>query len=146
LRAKYAEVFGETTNGRHMEWIIKRIGWRMQANAEGGLTERARRRAAELANDADLRVTPPRELNGASTGVGAAADRVALNGDDRLPAPGTVITREYKGGTVEAKVLREGFEFEGEVYQSLSAVAKAATGSHWNGYHFFGLSKKGAGR
>ena len=53
LRAKYAVVFGEQTNGRHKQWLIKRIAWRMQANAEGDLSERARRRAMELANDAD---------------------------------------------------------------------------------------------
>ena len=43
-------------------------------------------------------------------------------------------------------MLRNGFEFEGDIYKSLSAVAKAITGTHWNGYHFFGLRKKGAGR
>ena len=61
LRAKYGEVFGEPTRSRHKEYLIKRIAWRIQANAEGGLSERARQRAMELANDADLRVTPPRE-------------------------------------------------------------------------------------
>ena len=59
LRRSYAEVFGETTNGRHKEWLIKRIIYRLQALAEGDLSERARRRAAELANDADLRRRPP---------------------------------------------------------------------------------------
>lgn len=60
LRSKYADVFGEQTNGRHKEWLIKRIAWRIQANAEGDLSERARRRAMELSNDADIRMTPPR--------------------------------------------------------------------------------------
>ena len=49
LRRKYAEVFGERTNGRHKQWLVKRIAWRMQANAEGDLSERARQRALELA-------------------------------------------------------------------------------------------------
>ena len=61
LRDKYAEVFGEATRSRHKQYLIKRIAWRMQANAEGGLSERALQRAMELANDADLRVTAPRE-------------------------------------------------------------------------------------
>jgi hypothetical protein len=61
LRAKFAEAFGEPTNGRHKQWLIKRIAWRLQANAEGDLSERALRRAMELANDAELRVTAPRE-------------------------------------------------------------------------------------
>ena len=47
LRARYAEVFGETTNGRHKDWLVKRIVRRLQALAEGDLSERARRRAAE---------------------------------------------------------------------------------------------------
>ncbi len=49
-------------------------------------------------------------------------------GDDRLPLPGTVITREYKGQTLEVTVLDRGFEHDGETYRTLSAVAKAITG------------------
>ena len=60
----------------------------------------------------------------------------------RMPPPGTIITREYKGQTLQVKVLPQGFEFEGEVYKSLSAVAKAITGQHCNGYHFFRLGKE----
>lgn len=67
---------------------------------------------------------------------------LAVKGDDRLPPPGTIITREYKGGTLQVKMLPAGFEFEGEVYKSLSAVAKAITGQHCNGYHFFRLGKE----
>ena len=59
LRSRYADVFGETTNTRHKDWLVKRVIWRMQALAEGDLSERARQRAAELANDADLRCRPP---------------------------------------------------------------------------------------
>ena len=50
-----------------------------------------------------------------------------------------MLTRTYRGRRVEAKVLPQGFEYEGQVYRSLSAVAKAVTGSHWNGLLFFGL-------
>ena len=55
----------------------------------------------------------------------------------RLPIAGSIITRSYKGRTLEVKVLPQGFEFEGEVHRSLSAVAKTITGSHCNGYLFF---------
>lgn len=143
LRARYAEVFGEQTNGRHKQWLIKRIAWRMQANAEGDLSERARQRAMELANDADLRVTAPRQPKPAPD-----ADRrttttaTTVRPSDNL-LPGTVLKREYKGRTVRVKVLADGFEYEGERYKSLTAVAKAVTGKHWNGYHFFNLRKKG---
>ncbi len=57
---------------------------------------------------------------------------------------GTVITRPYKGKTVQVKVLVDGFEYEGVVIGSLSAVAKKITGSHCNGYHFFRLGQRGA--
>jgi hypothetical protein len=60
LQTKFAEVFGEATRGRNKQWLIKRIAWRLQANQEGGLSERALRRADELANDADLRLTAPK--------------------------------------------------------------------------------------
>ncbi len=55
LRSRYTEVFGETTNARHKNWLVKRIIWRIQDLAESDISERARDRAAELANDADLR-------------------------------------------------------------------------------------------
>ena len=59
LRSRYAEVFGETTNTRHKDWLVKHIIWRMHTPAEGDLSERTRRWAEELANDADLRYRPP---------------------------------------------------------------------------------------
>ena len=143
LRAKYAEVFGERTNGRHKEWLIKRIAWRMQANAEGDLSERARRRAMELANDADLRMTPPRQPKPAPDAderTSTVATKIAA-GTDLMP--GTVVKREYKGRTIRVTVLDDGFECEGERYKSLTAVVKAITGKHWNGFHFFGLRQQG---
>jgi hypothetical protein len=59
LRQKYADVFGEATNAGHKDWLVKRVAWRLQAKAEGGLSERAYRRAEELANEADLRLSRP---------------------------------------------------------------------------------------
>jgi hypothetical protein len=83
--------------------------------------ERTRRRAAELACDADLRMNPPL-LKTATDAEEAAPTRVLrFQSDDRLPLPGTVITRAYKGEQLQVKVLPHGFEFEGEVYKLLSA-------------------------
>lgn len=59
LRQQYAEVFGEATNASNKDWLIKRIAWRMQSNIEGDISKRARDRALEIANDADLRMPPP---------------------------------------------------------------------------------------
>ena len=143
LRAKYAEVFGEPTNGRHKQWLIKRIAWRMQANVEGDLSERARRRAMELANDADIRMMPPREKK-PSTESAAHTRTVATQVQPgTVLMPGTVLTRDYKGRTIRVTVLTDGFEWEGDRYKSLTAVAQAVTGKHWNGFHFFGLRQNG---
>ena len=140
LHMRYGEVFGEQPRSRHRVWLIRRIAWRIQAAKEGGISERARRRALELANEADLRVTAPRGL---SVKTEAAHTRGSEpSSDQRLPMAGTQLTRQYKGRTVVVNVLSDGFEFEGRVLPSLSAVAKAVTGSHWNGFHFFGLSKQ----
>ena len=60
--------------------------------------------------------------------------------DPRLPPPGTCLELEYKGRRVIAKVLVDGFEFDGEIYRSLSAIAQEATGTKWNGFLFFNLT------
>jgi hypothetical protein len=146
LRRKYAEVFGEESRSRHKAFLVKRIAWRMQANADGGLSERARQRAEELANEADLRVQAPRRAPAADSAGTVDVGAVSCRTDDRLPMEGSVLTREYRGRVVCVTVLADGrFELDGEVYKSLSAVTRAITGSHWNGYYFFGLRKaKGA--
>ena len=132
LRQRFAELFGEATQASNRTWLVKRIAWRMQALAEGDLSERARRRAAELARDADLRLNPPPSKATATEPVTVPAPV-----DHRLPPPGTILTRPYKGQLVQVHVLTDGFAYAGRVFPSLSAVAKAITGSHCNGYHFF---------
>ena len=62
LRRKYHELFGEQAKSSHNKFLFRRIAWRLQANAEGGLSDRARRRAAEIADDSDLRTRAAREL------------------------------------------------------------------------------------
>jgi hypothetical protein len=143
LRARYVEVFGEETNAQNKAWLVKRIAWRMQALQEGDLSERARRRAAELARDADLRLNPPSIKAGHVPAQQVQIHVLELDQDDRLPPPGTVVTRKYKGNVLQVKVLPHGFEYDGAVYASLSAVAKAITGSHCNGYLFFRLRGRG---
>jgi hypothetical protein len=136
LRQRFAELFGEATAASNRTWLVKRIVWRLQALAEGDLSERARRRAAELARDADLRMNPPRRQTTATTAAPQPAP-LAAPVDHRLPPPGTILARPYKGQLLHVQVLTEGFAYAGNVYPSLSAVAKAITGTHTNGYHFF---------
>ncbi len=137
LAQRYEEVTGEPCRSRHKQYLVRRVAWMLQANAEGGLSERARRRAEELANVADVRVTPPRAPRVGATVAKPA--RFVADHDPRLPPPGNWVERPYKGRLVRVLVLADGFEFEGERYRSLSAIAKAVTGSHVNGFHFFRL-------
>jgi hypothetical protein len=144
LRARYAQVFGEETPVASKAWLVKRIIWGLQALAEGDLSERGRLRAAELAQDANLRLFPPREKRAASN---SARKNRKGNGsiESPLPLPGTILTRWYKGKMLCIQVLRHGFEYDGQIYKSLSAVAKAITGSHTSGFLFFRRSLAGKG-
>src|SRR3954451_14669905 len=85
LRDRYAEVFAETTNANNRVWLVKKIAWRQQALAEGDLSERARQRAAELANDAALRATPPKSM---PLPVPVETSPPRPQADDRLPPHG----------------------------------------------------------
>lgn len=140
LCERYAELFGEQTRSRHRTYLIRKIAWKLQALAEGGLTERAQRRAEELARGSELRVMPPKTNDVAGSSL--VLKHVVPTTDPRLPAEGTMLVRKYKGRTLQVRVLHEGFEFEGQRYASLSAVAKVITGSHVNGFRFFGLEGK----
>jgi hypothetical protein len=145
LLARYAELFGEVVwkTGNRV-WLVKRIAWRLQALDEGDLSERARRRAAELANDADLRLSPPRPYKPRPAAiVQAGPTRRAAKRDTLHLRPGTVLARKYRGEMLEVRVLADGFAFEGTTYASLSAVAKAITGAHCSGHRFFRLTPKG---
>jgi hypothetical protein len=146
LREKYLDVFGEETRSYHKEFLRKRIAWRIQVLAEGDLTERARRRAEELADDADLRIRTPRDpvkSGFAEVRARTSISHIPPSRDPRLPLPGTLLARDFKGRDIVVKVLDNGFEFEGRRYKSLSAIAKEVTGSKWNGFLFFGLADGG---
>ncbi len=137
LRAYHLRFFHEPTASRHKTWLVRRIAWRLQADAEGGLSERAITRAAELAKEAEIRVTAPRvasKLDAAKTKV------IALppNRNAGL-APGTHLSRDWRGKRIFVTVLPDGFDYEGTVYRSLSAIARTITGTQWNGFVFFGL-------
>ena len=131
LRARYRELFGEESGSRNRQFLFRRVAWRMQALAEGGLSERAKQRALEIANDADLRMQAPKGYRHFVEASGT---------DSRLPESGTVLRRTFKDRHVEVKVLDSGFEFEGRTYPSLSAIASRVAGCRWHGFAFFGLN------
>ena len=142
LRERYRELFGEEPRSWHRQWLFRRCGWRLQMLAEGDLSDRARRRAQELARDVDLRVRPPAgtDMPPPARRVRPAKVHVPRKRDARLPMPGAKLMRPYKGHVYEVEVRGKGFLYDGEVYRSLSAIAYAISGCHWNGYLFFNIA------
>ena len=66
LKKRYRELFGEESKSSNKQFLFRRIAYRLQANAEGDLNERARRRAADIADDRDLRVRAPKGIRGST--------------------------------------------------------------------------------
>jgi Protein of unknown function (DUF2924) len=61
---------------------------------------------------------------------------------DERPIAGTTLIREHRGVPHHVTVLQDGYEWQGRPYQSLSAIARAITGTRWNGWVFFGLKNR----
>jgi hypothetical protein len=89
LKVRYLEVFGEASRSNHKQFLVRRIAWRLQALAEGNLSERARERALSLARDADLRLRAPQGSSGMATTGGRHRDA-------RVPAPATILRRAFR--------------------------------------------------
>jgi hypothetical protein len=145
LRVKWEELFGKPTDQRNKQYLIKRIAWELQRRHFGGdLSPDAKARLHELQEE--FRTTPPSQWF-----RGSRANRAPAPSSTKQPAPvraakapkvGTVLARDYKGTRVTVTVVDGGFQYAGEIYRSLSAVAKAITASHCSGVAFFGLTRK----
>src|SRR5580658_1223420 len=111
LRAKYRELFGEETRSSNKQFLFRRIAWRLQARVEGDLSDRARQRALEIADDADLRIRAPEGffLESGPGDTASLLDRERSRRDWRLPVPGTLLTRQYENRRIVVKVLEDGF-------------------------------------
>ena len=141
LREKWAEIFGEETHQRHRTYLWKRLAWKIQGDHYAGLTEEERAKVERHRDE--IRRTPPDQwFPGARHSRGFRRPTTPTH-DRRLPPPGSAINRMYKGREIVVTVREDGFEHRGHMYRSLSAVAKTITGTNWNGYTFFGLSKEG---
>ena len=139
LRKKWQELYGEEPRVRNRVWLWRRLAWQIQANAYGGLSDRALKRLEELMPDAELALRNPRGFRNEK--APASSDHQVR--DKRIPPVGTVLLRRYKDQSIAVTILEDGFEWEGRQHRSLSAVAKEVTGSHWNGLRFFNLHRKG---
>ena len=142
LKTLYGELFGEASPSSNQVHLYRRLAWRLQALAEGDLSERARERAAELARDADLRRRAPRKFWEQATEAETREKTQSNLRDSRLPPPGTELTRQYQGELIRVKVAPNGFEYQGKRYASLSAIASKVTGMRWNGFSFFRLKRE----
>lgn len=138
LAERFEQLSGHPPHTRNRNYLRRRVAWLIQGEFYGeSLSEAARQRAHEIARLSDLRLTPP--VPAASRTV-----RRELQGtrDPKLPPPGTVLVRAYQGREVKVVVLDSGFEHDGIVYRSLSAIANKVTGTHCSGPRFFGLSER----
>jgi hypothetical protein len=144
LREKYQHLFGDQSRSSNKQYLFRRIAWRLQANAEGGLSERACHRAVQIADEADLRTRAPKGFLSAQVPASATStiDHSQPQRDARLPASGSLLTRRLNDRQIVVKVLADGFEFESRHYRSLSAIAREVTGTRWNGLLFFGLTER----
>ena len=140
LRAKHLELFGTESRTKNKAFLQKKLAWRFQERAEGGLSAEARARITELA-PAQLPVRTEQKRRAAkSVPVQAGSTNVLKPArDTRLPVVGTVLQREYQGVIHEVEILAQGFRHRGHLHRSLSAIAKRITGTNWNGFLFFGL-------
>lgn len=137
LQRKHKELSGgqEATSDSKV-YLIRRIAYRLQEFKYGGLSEKAQKRLTELINTYD-------PVNNKAFRPKIVMETQAMKKyrirDRRLPIPGSIIIKEYKGKDMQVKVLETGFEYNGKIYKNLTAIAKEITGSHWNGYLFFNL-------
>ena len=130
LVKKYEEVYGKAPHIKHKDWLWKRIAWKIQEQRFGGLSRVARKRLNGLVADVE------HSLQSKVKNAPGATSRPRKANE---PAVGTTLTRTWHGQEYHVHVLEDGYEWNGVKYRSLSGVAKAITGSHWNGLLFFGL-------
>ncbi len=116
LRAVWEERIGVAPKLRSPELLRHLLAWYLQVAAFGDIDRETRRR---------LKASGPVEAEGRHLGLGA------------------ILRRDWQGRRIEVVVETDGFRWEGQVFPSLSAVARAATGTRWNGPRFFGLRSDG---
>jgi hypothetical protein len=134
LAERYSALFETPPRSRNKDFLRKRLAWRIQELAEGGLSERALARIEELGTAALASWRRPTRAGTATQPRASISPRAR---DARLPATGTVLTRVHGATEHRVTVLADGFEYRGERYRSLSKIARVVTGTPWNGYLFF---------
>ena len=135
LKQEWARLYGAPAPALSADLLRLGIAYRLQEQRLGGLSREAKsilRQAARAKAAASA---------GAEAGVGKGA--TATRGRHPVPrklTPGTRLVRDWHGTGHTVTVLEKGFAYDGKEWRSLSAIANAITGGHWNGPHFFGLA------
>jgi Protein of unknown function (DUF2924) len=123
LKAEWARRYGAPAPGLSPDLLRLGLGYRLQEQKLGGVSRSTRtllRRVAVKAGEGDHDKPIPRKLT-----------------------PGTRLVRDWHGVGHTVIVLQDGFEYEGKCWKSLTAIALAITGTHWNGPRFFGITGRG---
>jgi len=123
LKVEWARLFDAPAPNNSGPYLRMRLGYRIQELTYGGHSKPAKRMLDLLAD----------EVEGGKV-------RKSMITDPRTPVVGTRLIREWNGVEHTITVLKQGFEWQGRHYKSLSAIARAITGTRWNGFRFFGLS------
>lgn len=143
LAEKYRALYGEPTRSRNKDYLKKRLRWRLQAEVDGGLSEGAVATIHALGDKLPERWRM-RTKQAESPDASPPAPESREPRDPRVPPIGTVISRVFDGKRHEVTVGAEGFEYEGQTYKTLSAIALHITGTRWNGFLFFNLKRPAA--
>ncbi len=130
LRVEWRRVFGTESRNRNKDFLFRRIAQQLQELAHGGLSDHARELLEERLRTEQIRIR--RKLPDVHVSAHLR--------DPRLPAPGTVLVREFANVKHEVKIVEDGVEFRGQRFRTLSAVAREITGTRWNGFVFFRLA------
>ena len=125
LKAQWQQLFDQPVPSYNRRFIESRLAYRLQELAFGGLKPETITRLEALGEQLD----------------GGKIDVRRQRGDGR-PIAGTRLVREWQGVEHTVTVLADDFEWQGRPYQSLSAIARAITGTQWNGWTFFGLKNR----
>ena len=122
LKAQWQALIGTPAPNNSRSFLEQRIAYRIQELTWGGLTKPVTRLLDALAD----------EVEGKKV-------RQSVISDPRNPVIGTRLVREWDGAEHVITVMKDGFNWQGRRYKSLSAIARDITGTRWNGYRFFGL-------
>lgn len=131
LVERYRAETGREPRQRNVTWLVRRLAWKAQERRLGGLSATARETLDRLIGEIELPTGEPKPKTGG----------VTKKKSTDVPV-GTAFTRTWHDKEIRVTVVDGGFEHDGAIHKSLSAVAHAVTGSHWNGRLFFGLTAR----